>query len=169
MRIRQEANKDYHSVYNLIKEAFNTAEHSDGNEQDLVVALRKGDSFVPELSLVAEINGTIVGHILFTEGKVGKDTVLVLAPLSILPEFQNQGIGSALIKEGHKIAKELGYPYSLVLGSETYYPRFGYLPAVQFGIQVPEGMPSSNFLAIKLLENAKTVSGAVTYAKEFGI
>lgn len=169
MQIRQETSKDYNEVYNLIKEAFATAEHRDGNEQDLVVALRKGEAFVPELSLVAEKDGRIVGHILFTKAKVGEDTVLVLAPLSILPEFQKQGIGSALIKEGHKIAKELGYSYSLVLGSETYYPRYGYLPAVQFGIQVPDGIPSANFMAIKLLETAKTISGAVTYAKEFGI
>ena len=65
--------------------------------------------------------------------------------------------------------KELGYEYSLVLGSEKYYPRFGYLPAVQFGIKVPEGIPSINFMAIQLQEHARPISGAVTYAKEFGI
>lgn len=169
MLVRQETSNDYNEVYNLVKEAFATAEHRDGNEQDLVVSLRKSESFVPELSLVAENDGKIAGHILFTEGKVGNDTVLVLAPLSVLPEFQKQGIGTALIKEGHRIAKELGYEYSLVLGSEIYYPRLGYLPAVQFGIEVPEGMPSANFMAIKLQENARLIRGAVTYAKEFGI
>lgn len=169
MLIRQETSKDYNAVYNLVKEAFIAAEHSDGTEQDLVDALRNGDAFVPELSLVAEMDGEIAGHILFTEAKVGDDTVLVLAPLSVLPEFQKQGIGTALIKEGHKIAREMGYQYALVLGSETYYPRLGYLPAVQFGIEIPEGMPSANFMAIKLQENAKPISGAVTYAKEFGI
>lgn len=169
MLIRQETSKDYHVVYNLVKEAFIGAEHSDGIEQDLVAALRTGDAFVPELSLVAEMDGKIAGHILFTEGKVGSDTVLVLAPLSVLPEFQKQGVGTALIKEGHKIAREMGYQYALVLGSETYYPRLGYLPAVQFGIEIPDGMPSANFMAIKLQENAKPISGAVTYAKEFGI
>ena len=169
MLIRQETSKDYNVVYNLVKEAFIGAEHSDGTEQDLVAALRNGDAFVPELSLVAEMDGKIAGHILFTEAKVGDDTVLVLAPLSVLPEFQKQGIGTALIEEGHKIAREMGYQYALVLGSDTYYPRLGYLPAVQFGIEIPEGMPSTNFMAIKLQENAKSISGAVTYAKEFGI
>ena len=169
MLIRQETSKDYNAVYNLVKEAFIAAEHSDGTEQDLVAALRNGDAFVPELSLIAEMDEKIVGHILFTEAKVGDDTVLVLAPLSVLPEFQKQGIGTALIEEGHKIAREMGYQYALVLGSDTYYPRLGYLPAVQFGIEIPEGMPSTNFMAIKLQENAKSVSGSVTYAKEFGI
>lgn len=169
MLIRQETNKDYNAVYNLVKHAFATAEHSDGNEQDLVAALRNGEAFVPELSLVAEIDGKITGHVLFTKAKVGNDTVLVLAPLSVLPGFEKQGIGTALIKEGHKIARALGYAYSLVLGSDTYYPQFGYLPAESFGIEIPEGMPSANFMAIKLQEDAKPISGAVTYAKEFGI
>lgn len=169
MIIRQETSQDYNEVYDVIKEAFKEAEHRDGTEQDLVAALRKGDSFISELSIVAEVDGKIVGHIMFTEGKVGEDTVLVLAPLSVVPEFQKQGVGTALIKEGHKVAKALGYEYSLVLGSEVYYPRFGYVPAVQFGVELPEGMPSENFMAIKLQDNRKSISGLVVYAKEFGI
>lgn len=169
MLIRQEIEKDYNDIYELITEAFKTAEHADGNEQDLVVALRKGTAFVPELSLVAEIDGKLAGHIMFSEAKVGDDTVLVLAPLSVNPEFQRQGVGTSLIKEAHRIAKELGYQYSLVLGSEFYYPRVGYLPAEQFGVEVPEGMPSANFMAMKLQENAKRINGSVTYAEEFGL
>lgn len=169
MQIRQETKKDYEKVYAVVKNAFETAEHSDGNEQDLVVMLRKSDAFIPELSLVAEDEGNIIGYILFTKAKVESDTVLVLAPLAVLPECQRQGVGSALIEQGHRIAKELGYQYSLVLGSEFYYPRFGYLPACQFGIEVPEGIPSDNFMAIVLQKNAGPISGAVTYAKEFGM
>lgn len=169
MLIRQETKNDYAEVYTLIKQAFASAEHSDGTEHDLTNALRTSDAFIPELSLVAERDDKIVGHILFTKGKVGHETVLILAPLSVHPEYQKQGIGTALIKEGHKIAKERGYSYSLVLGSETYYPRMGYIPAIQFGIHVPEGMPSDNFMAIKLQENAPILDGSVIYAKEFGI
>lgn len=167
--IRQETYNDYKEVYELITAAFETAEHANRNEQDLVVALRKGNSFIPELSLVAEIDKKLAGHILFTKAKVNNDSVLVLAPLSVKPHYQKQSIGTALITEGHKIAVELGYQYSLVLGSETYYPRVGYIPAEQIGIEVPKGMPSENFMAIKLQENAEMISGMVTYAKEFGI
>lgn len=169
MFIRQEKPQDYEKVFQLIKEAFATAEHADGNEQDLVAALRKSEAFIPELSLVAERNGELAGHILFTKAKVGDDEVLVLAPLSVKPDCQRQGVGTALMMEGHRIAREMGYQYALVLGSETYYPRVGYIPAKQLGIQVPEGIPSDNFMAVKLLENAKPINGKVVYAKEFGM
>ncbi|WP_040328114.1 GNAT family N-acetyltransferase [Clostridium ihumii] len=169
MLIRQENSNDFDEVYSVVKAAFEVAEHSDGTEQDLVIALRKSDSFVPELSLVAEIDGKIAGHIMFTEGKVGNDKVLVLAPLAIAPEYQKKGVGSALIIEGHKIAKQLGYKYSNVLGSESYYSRFGYIKAEQLGIQTPYGIPPENFMAIKLQENAQPINGAMKYPKEFGI
>lgn len=70
MKIRRETSRDHDAVYTLIQEAFASAEHSDGNEQDLVQALRASPAFVPELSLVAEENGSLVGHILFTEGRI---------------------------------------------------------------------------------------------------
>lgn len=167
--VRQETPEDYEEVYELIREAFAEAEHADGNEQDLVTALRNGSAFIPELSLVAERNGKPAGHILFTKAKVGNAEVLVLAPLSVKPQYQRQGIGTALMKEGHRIAKELGYQYALVLGDKKYYERAGYLPAEQLGIEVPQGMPSESFLAMKLQEHAEAISGSVTYAKEFGL
>ena len=169
MIIRQETADDHDEVYSVIKTAFATAKRSDGNEQDLVVKLRQSTHFIPELSLVAQINSKIVGHIMFTKAYIGETTILALAPLSVLPEFQNKGIGTALILKGHAVAQKLGYPYSIVLGSETYYPRFGYIPAEKFQIQAPFSVPSANFMAIKLLQNAAPISGTLRYAPEFGI
>ena len=170
MLVRQETANDYNAVYNLIRDAFASEEHSDGTEPNLVEALRKNkEAFIPELSLVAEDNGVITGHILFTRMKVGNDTVLALAPLSVKPEYQRQGIGMALIREGHRIARELGYGYSVVLGSEAYYPKIGYRPAEDFSIEIPEGIPAQNYMAIQLLPQAKPIRGKVTYAAEFGM
>lgn len=169
MTIRAERQDDYDSVYQVVKNAFKTAEQSDGNEQDLVNALRKSGAFIPELSLVSEINGTITGHIMFTRLQVGRYTALALAPLSVLPQYQRQGIGTSLILEGHRIARSLGYPYSVVLGSEKYYSRIGYLPAEIFGILPCFEVPSQNFMAYKLWESAPVINGTVKYAKEFGI
>lgn len=169
MLIRKEEPKDYEIIYSVVKEAFDSAERSDGNEQDLVNALRKGEAYIPDLSLVAETDGKIVGHIMFTKAKVGEDTVLVLAPLSVLPEYQRKGIGISLIKEGHRIADRLGYEYSIVLGSEKYYPKAGYLPAGQFGIKPSFAVSSENFMAYKIKEEAGHMHGILKYAKEFGI
>lgn len=100
---------------------------------------------------------------------MGGQTVLVLAPLSVKPEFQRQVVGPTLIRRAHRLAKELGYQYSLVLGSGLCYPKFGYIPAEQLGVTPPEGIPSANLMAVKLQKSAKPLSGTVTYAKEFGL
>lgn len=169
MNIRKEEAKDYTAIYTVVKNAFDSAEHADGNEQDLVNALRGGEAYIPELSLVAEENGEVVGHIMFTKARVGENVVLVLAPLSVLPKYQRKGVGTALIKEGHRIAKDLGYGYSVVLGSEKYYPQAGYVSADTLGIYPPFDVPKENFMAYIISENAHEVNGTIQYAKEFGI
>ena len=167
--IRQERPVDYDAVYQIIKEAFTNAEHSDGNEQDLVVQLRKSRSFIPELSLVATLNNRIVGYILFTKAFVGGVEVLALAPLSVLPEYQNQGIGLSLIKQGHMTAFRLGYEYSVVLGHSKYYPKAGYVPASRYGIKAHFDVSDENFMAIKLNDEAKSIEGFIQYDEAFGI
>ncbi len=169
MIIRQEKSNDYEIIYSVIKNAFDSSEHADGNEQDLVIALRKSENYIPELALVAEEDGKIVGHIMFTKAKVGEIDVLALAPLSVLPEYQRKRVGTALIKAGHKIAKGLGYGYSVVLGSETYYPRTGYVPADTLGIIPPFDVPRENFMAYKIDDSVSMIRGTMKYAKEFGI
>lgn len=169
MIIRKEKTSDHEAVFELIQEAFLGAQHSDGTEQNLVENLRKGTAFVPELSLVAVKNDEIVGHILFTVGTVGEEAVLVLAPLSVKPSYQRMGIGKALVKRGHKIARTLGYGYVFVLGSEHYYPKFGYVPASTLGFEVPEGFPDINFMAIKLRDDAPQLKGILVYPEEFDI
>lgn len=167
--IRQENENDYYEVFELIKQAFASAEHCDGNEQDLVNALRKSNSFVPELSLVAVVDNKIAGHILFTKNFVGQEEVLALAPLSVLPKYQKNGIGLALIKKGHYIAKKLGYNYSVVLGNPKYYNKSGYMPASRFGIKAPFKVSDENFMAIKLNECSNELNGVIQYDKTFGI
>lgn len=169
MNIRKENAADYNSIYSVVKFAFDSAEQADGNEQDLVIALRKSENYIPELALVAEENGKIIGHIMFTKARVGDADILALAPLSVLPEYQRKGIGIALIKEGHKIAKDLGYRYSVVLGSEKYYPKAGYVPADTLGILPPFEVPRENFMAIKIEKNSPDINGTIIYAREFGI
>lgn len=169
MIIRQEKKEDYDAVYHVIKEAFKTAKYTDGNEQNLVNTLRKSKSFLPELSLVAVEDKKIVGHILFTKAFVNGVEVLALAPLSVLPEYQNRGIGLSLIKQGHMIADKLGYKYSVVLGHSKYYPKAGYVPASQYGIKAPFEVEDENFMAVIFSENKNNLNGTIEYDKAFGI
>ncbi len=169
MIIRQERPEDYDEVYQVIKEAFTGAEHSDGNEQDLVAELRKSKSFIPELSLIAIEDGRIVGHILFTKALVNGVEVLALAPLSVLPDYQNRGVGLSLMKEGHNIARGLGFEYSVVLGHPKYYPKAGYSPASHYGIKAPFEVEDESFMALNLNGNQEKLHGIMEYDKAFGI
>ncbi|MFC5196571.1 GNAT family N-acetyltransferase [Bizionia hallyeonensis] len=172
LTIRKEESKDFETVFNLIEKAFESEQMSDHKEQFLVQRLRKSDAFIPELSLIAENENKTVGHILLTKLKIknGQNEFdsLALAPVSVLPEYQGNGIGGMLIKEAHKKAKELGYQSVILLGHEKYYPKFGYKRADQFGIELPFEVPKENCMAIELVENGLNgISGMVEYPKEF--
>ena len=167
MLIRPETPADLPAIHQLVTLAFASAAHSDGTEQDLVDALRAGGHCA--LSLVAVQDNEIVGHVLFSPATVGSHPVAALAPLAVHPDCQRQGIGSALVREGHRQIAALGYDWSVVLGSETYYPRFGYQPACALGIRAPFDVPDENFMAIRLRPDAPALSGVMQYAPEFGI
>lgn len=170
--IRKEVEKDFKEVKEMIRKSFESAEHTDNNEHNLAKNLRKSDNFIKELSLVAEKDGKIIGHIMSTRLDIVSDNKsyvsLSIAPLSVHPDFQKMGVGSLLIKETFRVAKELGYESIFVLGSEKYYPKFGFEKSTNFGISAPFDVPSENFMAIELTKGAlENVSGNIVYAKEF--
>ncbi|MNQ02449.1 acetyltransferase [compost metagenome] len=173
MNIRKEENKDHKEVFDLIKNAFENEEYSDHKEQFLVERLRNSDSFVPELSLVAEIDGQIVGYILMTKIKIVNDNLqktisLALAPVAVLKKYQGKGIGGKLIRKAHQKAKELEFSSVILLGHEKYYPRFGYKMTKNYEIKLPFEVPDENCMLIELTEDAlKDVKGIVEYPKEF--
>jgi len=166
--IRQEKNQDFDAVYRVVENAFRKGEHSDHDEHNLVNRLRKSDNFIPELSLVAVDGDRIVGHIMFTEIKVGDHTLITLAPVAVAPEMQSKSIGKMLITEGHQMAARLGYKGSVVLGHAKYYPKFGYQKASQHGIRAPFDVADENFMALELVEGGlEGIHGTVEYAKAF--
>ena len=171
--IRQEAPSDILNIQHVIQEAFLNVKESSQNEHELVNKLRRLPQFIPELSLVAEsVNGNIVGHILLSEvvivSKVRTDTLLALAPLSVLPSWQNQGIGSALMMAAHQEATRLNYKGIVVLGNPGYYGRFGYKKASDFGIVMPFYDHPDCCLAFALRSNSlEDIKGNVVYPKVF--
>ena len=172
IELRTETLKDYLVVETVVKAAFKDLEISDQTEHLLVQRLRKSSSFIPELSIVAESEGTIIGHILLTKALIRNDqkTVesLALAPISVRPEYQKMGVGSKLILEAHKRAQSLGYTSITVVGHEDYYPRFGYEQIKTYGIQLPFSTPDENCMVVQLVPEAlKGISGMFEYPKEF--
>ena len=172
INIRKENENDYKLSEVVVENAFKNAEHTDHREHFLVAKLRKSDVFVPELSLVAEFDGKIVGHIMLTkliiEDNENKYESLALAPVSILSEYQNKGIGSKLIRESLKIAKEIGFKSVIVLGHDKYYLRFGFKPASIWGIKAPFDVPDESFMVLELeVGGLDSVTGTVVYSKEF--
>ncbi|MCU9595028.1 N-acetyltransferase [Caldibacillus thermolactis] len=172
--IRQEQVKDYKLTEKVVKCAFANAEHSDGNEHNLVSRIRNSDAFIPELSLVAidNDNSRVIGHILLSKIKIVNDNQVVeslaLAPVSVLPEFQNQGVGKLLIRKALKKAKELRFNSVVVLGYPEYYSKFGFKKASTWGIKSPFEVPDEAFMAMELGENTlDKVSGVVEYPNVF--
>ena len=172
IKIREEEESDYPVVEQLIELAFRNEEKSDHQEHFLVGNLRRCDAFIPQLSLVAELDGEVVGHILMTKVEIVSESSSVvslgLAPVAVLPRVQKMGVGSALIREAHKRAAELGFSSVVLLGHKDYYPKFGYGKAIDFGIEFPFEVPHEYCMAVELLPGGlKNVHGTVKYSQPF--
>lgn len=173
-KIRQETQHDHEAVFELVKRAFENEVYSDHSEHFLVERLRQSEAFVPDLSMVAELDGRVVGYILLTKIQIKNDEAsfasLALAPVAVLPEYQGKGIGGQLIAEAHERARALGFQSVVLLGHQHYYPRFGYKRTSEYGIKLPFEAPEENCMVLELLEGGLNgVSGTVVYAKEFGV
>lgn len=164
--IRTEKENDHKPIYDVNKLAFQQED-----ESKLIEKIRKGENFIPELSIVAEIDNRIVGHILFSKIKIIGNSdyeSLALAPMAVIPEFQRRGIGSELIKKGMDKAKKLGFDSIIVLGHKEYYSKFGFQRASKWDVKCPFDVPDEVFMAIELTEKAlEGKAGTVEYPDEF--
>jgi predicted N-acetyltransferase YhbS len=117
--------------------------------------LRKSPEYVPHLSLVARLGGRLVGHIMFTRLYIdGAWQSLTLAPLSVLPQYQGRGVGRLLIEEGHRLAADLGFVASVLVGHADYYPRFGYRRLSEFAFTIPFSAPPECSMVKELVDGA---------------
>jgi virginiamycin A acetyltransferase len=156
--LRPEQPDDYSAVEKITHEAFKTAAHARGDEALLAHKLRGIPAFVPQLDFVAEVCGDVVGNIMYTKSKVAGDggewETLTFGPLSVLPAYQRQGIGAALVKHTLKTARDMGFLAVLIFGHEEYYPRFGFENAAKYGIATSDGKNFDAFMALPLYEGA---------------
>jgi putative acetyltransferase len=140
-------------------------------EADLVELVRTSAGFLADLSLVAELDGAVVGHLLLSpvtlETGGGVESVLELAPLAVLPEHQREGIGSALVIAGLDAAEVRDEPLVLVLGHPWFYPRFGFRPASAFGIRSQRAVAEAAFMIKPLTTYRRELSGQVVLPPAF--
>jgi len=166
VEVRIEQPEDIDAVRLVNDQAFGQSA-----EGRIVDSLRKNCEGI--LSLVAFLNNQIVGHILFSPATLDSNDGVIegmgLAPMAVLPEFQNRGIGSELVAEGLGHIKRMQCPFVIVLGHDQYYPRFGFQTASKYGLRCQwDGVPDEAFMVLVLNESTmKDVTGAVRYRDEF--
>jgi putative acetyltransferase len=166
MHIRPELRGDIRSIRAVNLTAFETS-----TEADLVDVLR--DQADPCVSLVAEEDGIILGHILFSPATLSaypELKLMGLAPMAVVPGRQRQGIGSALVHEGLTACTKLGVGAVVVLGHAEYYPRFGFTPASRFGLSCEYDVADDVFMAVELEHGIlRGKSGTVSYHPAFAL
>ena len=156
--IRPERETDFHSIGELVEESFLNIAESDGDERDFVTRMRHHPGYIPGLALVAEKAGILSGYVMLTrtaiEGDGGGMPVLLLAPLCVPPRKQGRGIGGRLLREAFVRAASLGYGAIFLAGNPRYYGRFGFRPAVAFGIGHSMPVADKYILARELVADA---------------
>jgi putative acetyltransferase len=164
MLIRDATSRDFPAIRQILRHAF-----GQDDEANLVEQLRADGNVLVELVAASDI--AIQGHILYSPLAIvrGGETLraAALAPVAVLPAFQNKGLGGELIRAGNARCKELGCVGVVVLGHAAYYPRFGFSPQIAESLQAPFSGP--HFMALEFEAGALAGGGTVRYAKAFGV
>ncbi len=166
--IRAESPPDHPSVSSLLTAAFGSPAVA-----RLVEAIRASGEFVPELSLVAETGELVVGHVMISYATIGDDevqnSIALLSPLAVAPDFQRRGVGSALVKQVTALADERGEPVVVLEGSPAFYGRLGFEYSVPYGIHIalPSWAPREASQVLRLGNYTNRVRGQVVYPPAF--
>jgi putative acetyltransferase len=166
--IRAEQPEDHDAIRVVVAAAF-----KDTNVADLVEAIRAAPEYAPELALVAEVDGEIVGHVMVSFTALDDGTtchqIFQLSPLAVAPEQQGTGVGSALVRTALERAKEMGAEFVVLEGDPRYYSRFGFEPSADYGIfiDLPEWAPPEAAQIRLLAGTPPSVSGRVVYPESF--
>jgi putative acetyltransferase len=168
--VRNEAPLDFAAIREVVRSAFDKDETA-----DLVDRIRVSANYVPDLSFVAEQDGRIVGHIMLSYvdvvDRATTHRALTLSPVSVLPEAQGGGIGGTLIETATQKADQRGEPMIILEGSPRYYPRFGFKPAKDFGIEIhlPDWAPEEAAMVKALTSYRSEIKGKVVYPPAFDV
>lgn len=154
MKIRMFTPKDLPQAKEVVRLAFWREGKNDRfNEWEFIEKVLGDPAFIPDLCLIAEAEGEIVGYVLLTEAEIGSSKGLALGPLAVAPRRQKQGVGKALMEAGIKEAAALGYPWVALLGGD-YYWQFGFEPATPYGAKLAEDHPENKYLKLLFFDTA---------------
>lgn len=158
MIIRREKPEEQLDVENLIREAFWNAQEPGANEHFLAHQMRKHEDFVPELDLVALVDGQIVGVILYTVGRLSAEdgtvkTCLTFGPIAVLPNYQRRGIGKALIEHSFALTRELDYESVVIFGHPSNYVARGFVSCARVNVCLANGVFPTAMLVKPLTEH----------------
>jgi putative acetyltransferase len=164
--VRKEQSADIRAIDVVHMSAFEGED-----EVGLIDSLRKSSSFVPDLSLVAEFNNRIVGHVLLTKvtlqhGAKGSE-ILALAPMAVVPSQSHRGIGGELVKAAVDVARKQGYSAIVVVGQPDYYQKFGFEPASKWGLHCNLPVPTEIISALELVQGSLGSDGHVIFPSHF--
>ena len=166
--IRAERPDDYDAIAEVVESAFKSPV-----EARLVEAIRASTNYIPKLSLVAEFDGRVVGHVMisFTALRDGESErwITMLSPLAVAPDLHGQGIGSALVRESTALADASGEPLVILEGSPVYYGRFGFEHSLKHGIHItlPSWAPPEAAQVLRLRNYDPSIRGQVVYPPAF--
>ena len=159
MIIRNERKEDIHIVESLIRDAFWNVHEPGATEHYLAHQIRSHKDFVNELNMVAEIDGKIVGSIMYTVGELVSEEgftkkCLSFGPIAVHPDYQRTGVGKALIKKTFELAKELGYESVIIFGHPSNYVARGFVSCIKMNVCVGDGYFPTALLVKPLVEHA---------------
>jgi len=175
VQLRCEEETDFRTVENLTREAFWNIYKPGCDEHFILHNLRKSQDFIKELDFVAELDGAIVGNIVYSKGKIVNENgmeyeVICFGPISVLPDLQGKGIGRKLIEHTSRIAKDMGFKAIVIFGNPAYYHRFGFEAAEKFDIHTANGKNLDAFMVKELSEGSlRRVSGRFIDSEAFKV
>ncbi|MFF1903555.1 GNAT family N-acetyltransferase [Kitasatospora sp. NPDC058218] len=162
---RVETDADVPAVQALTRAAFGRP-----MEADVLAALRTDEGWIDGLSLVStDPAGTPVGHVVLSRAFVGDVPALAMGPVSVHPDHQRRGAGSAAVLAALDAARSMGERFVVLLGHPSYYPRFGFVRASAHGLVLTVDAPDEAWMALSLDARHPLPSGTVRWAAAFGI